>query len=211
MACQREPKPKETARTETTAAVAPAAVPAALPAAPDSFVVAFETNKGRILVRAVRAWAPLGVDRFYALVNQHYFDGTKFFRVLPNFMAQFGLSGDPATNSLWKDRTIRDDPVKQSNLRGSLSFATAGPDTRTTQLFINKRDNARLDGMGFAPFAKVVDGMRVVDSLYMGYGEGAPDGNGPSQDRVTSEGNTYLNRYFPKLDSIITARVVTGK
>ena len=202
IACERAPSSRKTDATDTAVAS---------PAAPDSFVVALETNKGRIVVQAIRAWAPLGVDRFYTLVNAHYFDGNKFFRVLPNFMAQFGISGDPAANVTWKDRNLRDDPVKQSNLRGYLSFATGGPDTRTTQLFINKRDNNRLDGMGFAPFAKVIDGMRVVDSLYMGYGEGAPDGNGPSQDRITSEGNAYLNRYFPKLDSIITARVVGGK
>lgn len=175
---------------------------------PDSFKVAFETNKGRIVVQAVRAWAPQGVDRFYALVNDQYYDGVKFFRVLPNFMAQFGVNGDPAKNDLWKDRNIPDDPVVQSNKRGFVSFATGGPNTRTTQLFINKGDNVRLDGMGFAPFARVIEGMEVVDSLNMEYGEGAPQGRGPSQGRIEREGNRYLEGEFPRLDSIIRARVV---
>lgn len=179
--------------------------------APDSFLVAFQTNKGRIVVQSVRSWAPRGVDRFYTLVNGHFYDGVKFFRVLPNFMAQFGISGDPTTTAAWKDRTIGDDPVAQSNLRGYMSFATAGPNTRTTQLFINKRDNRRLDGMGFAPIAKVVEGIEVVDALYTGYGEGAPEGMGPMQNRIEEQGNAYLNRQFPKLDSIITARVVRIK
>jgi peptidyl-prolyl cis-trans isomerase A (cyclophilin A) len=197
--CQRG----ETPQTTTTDSAAMVAGPT-----PDSFSVAFETNKGRIVVQAVRAWAPQGVDRFYALVNDKFYDGAKFFRVLPDFMAQFGINGTPSGNEAWKEKTIPDDPVAQSNLRGYVTFATGGPNTRTTQLFINKRDNKRLDAMGFAPFAKVVEGMAVVDSLNMEYGEGAPGGNGPAQDRINSEGNTYLNRYFPRLDSILTARVV---
>lgn len=176
-------------------------------AAPDTFTVAVQTSRGPIVLRVVRAWAPLGADRFYQLVNEHFYDGAKFFRVL-GFMAQFGISGDPETNERWHDRTIADDSVTQSNQRGFVSFAMAGPHTRTTQLFINKRDNARLDAMGFAPFARVVQGMEVVDSLYAGYGEGAPQGDGPSQDRIEREGNEYLNRYFPRLDSIVSARVV---
>ena len=187
--------------TDTSSAAAETTV------APDSFKVAFETSKGRVVVQVKRAWAPRGADRFYQLVNQHYYDGVKFFRVLPNFMAQFGVNGDPAVTAKW-NTNIPDDSVKQSNLRGAITFATAGPNTRTTQLFINKRDNQRLDGMGFAPFGRVVEGMAAVDSLYMGYGEGAPGGNGPSQDRIESEGNKYLNRFFPKLDSIITVRIV---
>lgn len=175
---------------------------------PDTFLVAFQTNKGRIVVQTVRAWAPRGADRFYELVNDKFYDGVKFFRVLPDFMAQFGVNGNPSVNAVWKDRTIQDDPVTQSNLRGYVTFATGGPNTRTTQLFISKRDNKRLDGMGFAPFAKVVEGMDVVDSLNMEYGEGAPNGPGPMQDRIQGEGNSYLNRYFPRLDSVITASVV---
>jgi peptidyl-prolyl cis-trans isomerase A (cyclophilin A) len=176
--------------------------------APDSFRVAFLTNKGRFVVRAVRAWAPNGVDRFYYLVNNGYFDDVKFFRVLPNFMAQFGVHGDPAVNAVWENRSIPDDPVRESNQRGSLSFATSGPNTRTVQLFINKRDNRRLDAMGFAPIGRVTEGMAVVDSLYMGYGEGPPGGLGPDQSRIGSEGNRYLNRNFPKLDSIVNARIL---
>ena len=182
-------------------------VAAASTVAPDSFKVAFETSKGRVVVQVKRAWAPRGADRFYQLVNQHYYDGVKFFRVLPNFMAQFGVNGDPAITAKW-NTNIPDDSVKQSNLRSAITFATAGPNTRTTQLFINKRDNQRLDGMGFAPFGRIVEGMAAVDSLYMGYGEGAPGGNGPAQDRIESEGNKYLNRFFPKLDSIITVHIV---
>jgi peptidyl-prolyl cis-trans isomerase A (cyclophilin A) len=186
----------------------PAADSVADRTAPDTFLVAFQTNKGRIVVQAIRAWSPRGADRFYTLVADKFYDGAKFFRVLPNFMAQFGIAGDPAVNAKWSDRKIADDPVVRSNLRGFVSFATSGPDTRSTQLFINKRDNRRLDGMGFAPFAQVVDGMEVVDSLYMGYGEGAPQGAGPRQDLIQMQGNAYLNQSFPKLDSIITARVV---
>lgn len=196
VACQRGPSPDQKGGT------------AAATQTPDSFKVAFETNKGRIVVQAVRAWAPQGVDRFYALVNDQYYDGVKFFRVLPNFMAQFGINGDPAKHDLWKDRIIPDDPVVQSNKRGFVSYATGGPNTRTTQLFINKGDNVRLDGMGFAPFARVIEGMEVVDSLNMEYGEGAPQGRGPSQGRIEREGNRYLDGEFPRLDSIIRARVV---
>lgn len=176
--------------------------------APDTFLVAINTNKGRIVLQAIRAWSPHGADRFYSLVNDHFYDGAKFFRVLPNFMAQFGIAADPAMNAKWAERKIPDDPVVRSNTRGFVSYATSGPNTRSAQLFINKADNRRLDRLGFAPFALVIDGMEVVDSLYMGYGEGPPLGNGPIQDRIAQQGNTYLNRYFPQLDSIITARVV---
>lgn len=178
-------------------------------AAPDSFLVSFQTNRGRIVVQAVRAWAPHGVDRFHQLVNARFYDGAKFFRVL-DFMAQFGISGDPDANAAW-DHPIPDDAVVQSNQRGFLSFAMGGPNTRTTQLFINKRNNSRLDAMGFAPFARVIEGMEVVDKLYSGYGEGAPEGTGPLQNRIEREGNRYLNRYFPLLDSVVTARVVRVK
>ena len=176
--------------------------------APDSFSVAFETSKGRFVVQAVRAWAPRGVDRFYFLANNHFYDGTKFFRNLPNFMAQFGIHGDPAVNDVWGERTIPDDSVTQSNQRGYVTYAMGGPNTRTTQLFINKRDNRRLDAMGFAPFGRVTDGMHVIDALYTGYGEGPPTGAGPDQDRIGREGNRYLARQFPQLDSIISTRVL---
>ena len=176
--------------------------------APDSFKVAFETGKGRIVVQAIRAWAPLGVDRFYYLVSHGYYDRVKFFRVLPDFMAQFGIHGDPAVNSAWEDRTIPDDSVRQSNGRGTITFATGGRNTRTVQLFINKADNRRLDALGFAPIGRVVEGMQVVDSLYQDYGEGPPHGFGPDQGRIGRQGNRYLNREYPRLDSIVSARVI---
>lgn len=176
--------------------------------APDSFRVAFETNEGRFVIQAVRAWAPHGVDRFYFLASHRYYDGVRFFRVLPNFVAQFGIHGDPQVNAVWKDRNTPDDPVRQSNQIGFVSYAMGGPNSRTTQLFINKRDNRRLDSLGFAPIGRVVDGMHVVDALYGGYGEGPPRGGGPSQDRIHREGNRYLGRSFPALDSIVRVRVL---
>lgn len=176
--------------------------------APAVFRTRFETTKGPFTVEVRRAWAPLGADRFYQLVSSGYFDNTRFFRVLPSFMAQFGAHGDPAVNAAWESLAIPDDSVTQSNTRGMISFATMGPNTRTTQVFINTIDNRNLDGMGFAPFGQVIDGMAVVDSLYSGYGEGAPSGFGPDQIRIMKEGNVYLERDFPKLDFIRTARVV---
>lgn len=176
--------------------------------APDSFKVAFETSKGSFTVMAHRDWAPRGVDRFYHLVQMGFYDDTRFFRVLSGFMAQFGMSGDPRVSAAWEPLTLADDPVKQKNVRGMVSYAMGGPNTRTTQLFINYGDNTNLDGMGFAPIGQVIDGMAVVDSLYSGYGEGAPDGSGPSQDRIASEGNAYLKKDFPQLDYIKTARLV---
>ncbi|MEX2152446.1 MAG: peptidylprolyl isomerase [Gemmatimonadaceae bacterium] len=199
VACQ-----KRSAANQTTADSAAAQ---AVAAAPDSFRVAFETGKGRFVVQATRNWAPRGVDQFHQLVEQGFYDRVKFFRVLPNFIAQFGINGDPEINKQG-ERAIPDDPVTQSNRKGTLTFATGGPNTRTTQLFINTRDNRQLDAMGFAPIGHVVEGMEVVEKLYSRYGEGAPDGRGPMQGRIEREGNAYLNRYFPRLDSIITARVV---
>ena len=177
--------------------------------APDSFKVAFETTKGNFTVMAHRDWAPLGVDRFYHLVRMGYYDETRFFRVLKGFMAQFGVNGDPRVNAAWEGLTLAPDPVKQKNVRGMVTFAMgAQPDTRTTQLFINYGDNSNLDAMGFAPIAQVIDGMAVVDSLYANYGEGAPDGGGPDQGRIATEGNAYLQKDFPLLDFIRRARVV---
>jgi peptidyl-prolyl cis-trans isomerase A (cyclophilin A) len=196
-------------RTAPEALVNPAA--AALGArAPDSFHVTFETSRGRFVVAAHRSWAPLGVDRFYYLVQNRFYDETRFFRVLPNFVAQFGLHGDPVVAAAWKGRVINDDRVRQSNRRGTLSFAHGGPRTRTTQVFINLVDNQRLDNLqplGFAPFARVISGMEVVDRLYSGYGEGPPRGRGPSQDTLAVRGNAYLDRHFPRLDRVRTARV----
>lgn len=177
--------------------------------APEKFVVELQTTKGPIRLDVERAWAPKGVDRFYNLVQAGYYTDVAFFRVIPGFMAQVGLHGDPAINRTWRSANIDDDPVARSNTRGMVTFATAGPDTRTTQFFINYADNTRLDGMGFAPFARVQpDSMKVVDSLHGGYGEGAPRGKGPSQARIHAEGNAYLRAEFPELDYIEKARVV---
>lgn len=189
-------------------AVATATARPADPASPDSFRVKFETTKGNFTVEVVRAWAPKGADRFYRLVNEGYFKNVRFFRVLPGFMAQFGLSGDPALNAKFDTMRIADDPVTQSNKRGMLTFATAGPNTRSNQFFINYADNASLDVQGFSPIGRVIDGMKVVDAMYSGYGEGAPNGSGPSQDSITQEGNKYLQRAFPKLDYIKSATIV---
>ena len=178
-------------------------------AAPDTFVVRFTTTRGPFDVQFVRAWAPRGADRVYYLVRTGYYTGVRFFRVLPGFVAQFGESGDPRIAKIWDVRTIADDPVRQSNTRGIVTFATAGPNTRTTQLFVNYANNARLDRLGFTPLGRVIDGgMRVIDSLYSGYGEGPPKGKGPDQDKMAAEGNAYLQRDFPKLDWIREAKVV---
>ena len=175
---------------------------AAGPAAPDSFRVAFETTRGDVVIDVIRAWSPRGADRFHELVNAGYFTDVAFIRVLPGFVAQFGMHGDPDVNRRWERQTILDDPVVQSNKRGTIVFATSGPNTRGNQFFINYADNARLDGMGFSPFGRVVEGMSVVDSIYSGYGET------PDQARIGAEGNDYLKRQFPRLDYIKSARIV---
>lgn len=176
--------------------------------APDTFRVAFETTRGNFVIEARRDWAPVGVDRFYNLVREGFFDGVRFFRVIEGFMAQFGISGDPQVAGAWQGTRIPDDPVAASNTRGRVSFATSGPGTRTTQLFINYADNSRLDEMGFSPIGEVVEGMDVVDALHSGYGEGAPRGRGPDQGRIQREGNTYLASEFPDLDWIRGAEIV---
>ncbi len=170
--------------------------------APAVFKVKFVTTKGDFEVKCTRDWAPKGADRFYGLVKAGFFDDVRFFRVVDGFMAQFGIHGDPAVSRAWQQANIPDDPVKQSNKRGFLSFATRGANTRTTQMFINFKDNARLDGMGFAPFAEVVSGMDVVDKIDHEYGER------PNQGRIQAEGNAYLAKEFPNLDHVKTARVV---
>jgi peptidyl-prolyl cis-trans isomerase A (cyclophilin A) len=183
--------------------------PAALNAkAPAVYQAKFDTSKGTFVVEVHRDWAPRGADRFYNLVKNGFFDNARFFRVIEGFMVQFGINGDPNIAAVWRDADIKDDPVKQSNERGTITFATAGPNTRTTQVFINFGDNAGLDSQGFSPFGKVVSGMEVVDSLYGGYGEGAPNGNGPDQGRLQSQGNAYLEQDFPKLDFIKTSTIV---
>jgi peptidyl-prolyl cis-trans isomerase A (cyclophilin A) len=179
--------------------------------APDTYDVVLETTQGDVVIRVHREWAPHGADRFYNLVRVGYYDGTRFFRVIDGFMAQVGMHGDPKVNAAWRAAAIPDDPVTQDNTRGRVTFAAqARPNTRTTQIFINTADNTRLKQHGaFAPFGEVIEGMDVVDSLYAGYGEGAPSGRGPSQARIMSEGNDYLDRGYPKLDAIITARIRT--
>ena len=154
-----------------------------------------------------RDWAPIGADRFYNLVKRGFYDSARFFRVINGFMAQFGINGDPSIQTVWRTAQLRDDPVKESNRRGYITFATSGPNTRTTQLFINLVDNASLDRSGFAPFGRVVSGMDVVEKLHSGYGEGAPRGSGPDQGRVQAEGNRYLEKEFPRLDYIKMATI----
>ena len=175
--------------------------------APDTFSVDFTTTKGNFTVQVTRAWAPLGADRFYNLVKHGFFSEAAFFRVVPNFIIQFGLSADPAVNRVWSSAKIKDDPVTQSNNPGYITFATAGPNTRTTQVFINYGDNPSLDGQGFAPFGKVISGLDVVQHLYSNYGEGAARGEGPDQSRVQTEGNAYLQKNFPQLDYIKKATI----
>lgn len=176
--------------------------------APAEFQVRFETTKGPFVVQVTRASAPLGADRFYNLVKMGYYNDVAFFRVVDGFMAQFGINGDPKVNEKWESANIDDDPTRESNVRGAITFATRGPNTRTTQLFINFGDNSQLDSRGFAPFGKVVEGMDIVDQLYKGYGEGAPRGGGPRQDLAQSQGNSYLRTQFPKLDFVKRVSVV---
>ena len=177
--------------------------------APDSFKVKFDTTKGAFTIQVTRSLAPNGADRFYNLVKAGYFKDIAFFRVIPGFMCQFGINGDPKVSAAWREASIPDDPVKGSNTRGTITFATAGPNTRTTQLFINFGNNTFLDHQGFSPFGKVTDGMDVVDKINSEYGEGAPMGHGPSQGRVQQEGNSYLKSDFPHLDYIKSATIVS--
>jgi peptidyl-prolyl cis-trans isomerase A (cyclophilin A) len=234
VACSKsEPEPGS-ASTATPAAASGAAVPGtpATPAAagplahithpdlldpskasakaPDSFKAKFTTTKGDFVIEVHRDWSPNAADRFFNLVQMGFFDDTRFFRVVEDFMVQWGISGDPEVSTHWQTASIPDDPVKQSNTRGMVTFAMSGaPNSRTTQVFINFVDkNSRLDGMRFAPFGKVVTGMDIVDSLYKGYGEGAPGGAGPSQPQIQMQGNAYLDAKFPKLDGIKHAEIV---
>jgi peptidyl-prolyl cis-trans isomerase A (cyclophilin A) len=175
--------------------------------APAVYRAKFDASKGTFVIEVTRAWAPNGADRFYNLVKNGYYDDCKFFRVVAGFMVQFGINGDPKTNAAWSEARIPDDPVKQSNTRGFVTFAMAGPNTRTTQIFINYSDqNSRLDASNFAPFGKVIDGMKVVDSLYSGYGDFPSfGGKGPDNTMMVTQGNAYLDKVFSKLDSIKSA------
>jgi len=193
-----------TTHPRTTMTTDPALLhPATLKAkAPDVYEVKFTTTKGDFVVQVNRAWAPVGADRFYNLVKHGFFTGAPFFRVVPGFIIQFGLTPDPAVNRVWQNANIKDDPVTQSNKPGYLTFATAGPNTRTTQLFINFGNNTFLDNQGFAPFGQVTSGMDVVKNLYSGYGES------PNQGAITSQGKAYIEKNFPKIDSIVSATIV---
>ncbi|MCP4805575.1 MAG: peptidylprolyl isomerase [Proteobacteria bacterium] len=175
--------------------------------APDAFKARFTTTKGDIVIEVHREWSPNGADRFYNLVKNGYFEDIAFFRNIKGFMVQFGIHGDPQLNAIWKDAKITDDTVVKSNTPGYVSFATSGPNTRTTQMFINHGGNDSLDGMGFSPFGQVVEGMSVVNELYDGYGEGAPRGKGPRQDLIQKQGNSYLRAEFPQLDYIQSASI----
>jgi len=175
--------------------------------APETYKAKFETSKGDFEVTVTRDWSPLGADRFYTLVKRGFYDEARFFRVLPGFVVQFGIAADAAVTAKWRNANLTDDPVKQSNRRATVTFATGGPNTRTTQVFINLADNARLDPRGFSPFGAVSQGMEVVDQFYSGYGEGAPNGNGPAQTSAEADGNAYLIREFPKLDYIKKATI----
>lgn len=186
-ACQGEPAPVMTVRAP----------------APDSFRVSFETSRGNFVAQVNRAWSPNGADRFYELVGEGFFDDTYFFRVIPGFVAQFGANNDRKRNEAWGGKPIKDDSVKQSNARGTLTFAMQGKHTRAHQLFVNFKDNPQLDAQGFSPIGLVVSGMGVVDSLYGGYQES------PSYHLIATLGNSYLQRMFPKLDLIKTARIVS--
>lgn len=175
--------------------------------APDSFRVRFTTTKGDIVIEVQREWSPNGADRFFNLVRNGFYDDTRFFRVVEGFMAQFGINGDPRTAVAWATQTIPDDPRVLSNRPGTVSFAMRGPNSRTTQLFINLVDNMPLDDQGFTPIGRVVQGMDVVNRIYAGYGEMAPRGGGPAPQFIMQRGNAWLEKEYPRLDYIRTATV----
>src|SRR4249919_2851626 len=168
--------------------------------APAQYKARFDTTKGVFVIDVQRNWAPNGADRFYNLVKNGFYDNVRFFRVISGFMVQFGIHCDPTISAPWREAQLKDDPVKQSNKRGYITYAMAGPNTRTSQVFINFGDNASLDSQGFSPFGRVVTGMEVVDKLNPEYGEGAPRGRGPDQSRMQMEGNAYLTKDFGRLD-----------
>jgi peptidyl-prolyl cis-trans isomerase A (cyclophilin A) len=171
--------------------------------APATYRVSFKTTKGTFVVTVHRAWSPRGADRFYNLARAHFFDGVTFFRVVKGFVVQFGISGDPKVAAAWQPATIKDDPVKVSNTPGTITYADAGPDTRTTQVFVNYGNNAGLDAQGFSPFGRVTSGMSVLNTLYGGYGEQPSQ----AQQQIQTQGNAFLRKHFPKLDHIVTARI----
>ena len=176
--------------------------------APELYRVKMETTAGDFIIEVRREWAPRGADRFYNLVKIGYFNDVAFYRVLTGFMAQAGMHGDPAVSRVWLNARIQDDPVKESNTKGMVTFATGGPDTRSAQFFINYGNNSYLDASGFSPFGKLVEGFESVKKLYSGYGEGEPNGKGPGQAKLYRRGNDYLKSEFPKLDYISRATIV---
>ena len=176
---------------------------------PEKYKVKFETTKGDFVVEVTTAWSPKGSNRFYNLVKAGYYNDVAFFRAVKGFMVQFGMHGHPAVNRAWKSAKFKDDPVKESNKKGYITFAKCSqPDCRTTQVFINYKNNSNLDKMGFSPFGKVVEGMDIVEGLYTGYGDAPPGGRGPNQGLIAREGNDYLKREFPELDYVKTASIV---
>ncbi len=177
--------------------------------AQDSFKVKITTTQGDFVIKVITEWAPIGATRFYHLVKNGFFDDSRFFRVRAGFIAQFGIPGDPDVTSRWRSNEMKDDPVIQSNLRGFLAYAMTGPDTRTTQIYINLQDNERLDAQGFAPFGQVIVGMQVVDQLYAEYGERAGGGMRlGKQEKMLTLGNAHLDKDFPLLDKLIKAEIV---
>ena len=194
--CSSPPAPKETKAPEKVVV-------------PEKYRVRLETTKGPFVMEVVREWAPRGADRFHELVRTGFYDGARFYRVRPKFIAQFGIAADPKANELWRQLKMPDDAVKQSNARGFVSFASEGKNSRTTQVFINLTDNKKLDKTGFAPFARVVEGMDVVDALHSGHGEvQALGGAGPDTAKLETLGDEYATRSYPRLDQIKTARII---
>lgn len=190
-------------------ALADPAAPAWSEPGPASYVAEFETTAGRFSIQVKREWAPLGADRFYQLVRAGFFDEQRFTRVVPEFICQWGIHGDPTVSIPWRASTLRDDPVIASNIRGRIAYAMTGPDTRSTQVYINLVDNVRLDEQGFAPFGEVVDGLDVVDSIFSGYAEDAGGGmRRGEQDPLFEGGNAYIDAEYPDLDHIIRAHIV---
>ena len=176
--------------------------------APDTFIARFQTSRGDFFIQVPRDWSPRGADRFYNLVRNGFYDGNKFYRVVPTFVVQWGIHGDPEVSTAWARQCFDDDPVRQINSRRAITFAFGKPNTRTTQVFINYAMNNKLDRMGFSPFGEVIQGMEVLDSLYSGYGEIGPRGPGVDAVEAVKKGNAYLNAEYPLLDSIVSARVV---
>ncbi|HSW28498.1 MAG TPA: peptidylprolyl isomerase [Longimicrobiales bacterium] len=206
-------EPQEQAAPQEAAQAAPAVDPASplfTPAtltesAPETYRVRFETSAGAIVVQVNKAWAPNGADRFYNLVKNGYYDDTRFYRVVEGFMAQFGLKGINAIDQAWRDASFPDDPFTQSNKRGTITFAHAGPNTRTTQVFFNFKDNTHLDESGFTPFGEVVEGLDIMDKIYAGYGELPPAGKGPDYAKAWVQGNAYLDENFPEMTKVLSA------